>query len=178
MKLLQTPWKVPYFGKYCPLNKKVPAEGLAINILTKAPAFEKEQNSHLFNMSIYIAVLSGVRVSFLIELQASLSTTLKKETLAQGFSWMCFPVIRTPFLQNTSGRLLLQLEPIYEINWLITSWGEHCCLWNSPWSSWILIWIVQSPLMSIIVLYSMSLIHYASEYILLFLLLLLFHLFL
>ena len=28
MKLLQTPLKEPYFEKYCPLNKKEPAEGL------------------------------------------------------------------------------------------------------------------------------------------------------
>ena len=28
MKLLQTPLKVPYFDKYCPLNKKEPAEDL------------------------------------------------------------------------------------------------------------------------------------------------------
>ena len=27
MKLLQTPLKVPYFEKHCPLNKKEPAEG-------------------------------------------------------------------------------------------------------------------------------------------------------
>ena len=32
MKLLQTRLKVPYFEKYCPLNKKVPAEGLSHKI--------------------------------------------------------------------------------------------------------------------------------------------------
>ena len=30
MKLLQTSLKVPFFEKYCPLNKKEPAEGLML----------------------------------------------------------------------------------------------------------------------------------------------------
>ena len=33
---------------------------------------------------------------------------IKKETLAQVFSWEFCKILRTPFLQNTSGRLLLK----------------------------------------------------------------------
>ena len=46
------------------------------------------------------------RVSFLIKLQAS-GNFAKKETLAQVFSCEFCEISRTPFLQNTSGRLLL-----------------------------------------------------------------------
>ena len=31
MMLLETPLKVPYFEKYCPINKKEPAEGLSLD---------------------------------------------------------------------------------------------------------------------------------------------------
>ena len=48
---------------------------------------------------------TSARVSFLIKLQAEACSFIKKEILAQVFSFAKFS--RTPFLLNTSGRLLL-----------------------------------------------------------------------
>ena len=49
-----------------------------------------------------------LRVSFLIKLQASTSNFVKKEILAQVFSCEFCEISKTTFLQNTSGRLLLE----------------------------------------------------------------------
>ena len=48
----------------------------------------------------------GVRASFLIKFQASACNFNKKAILAQLFSCEFCKILRTPFLQNTSGRLL------------------------------------------------------------------------
>ena len=47
------------------------------------------------------------RVSCLIKLLASTCNFTKKETLAKIFSCEFCEILRAPFLQNTSGRLLL-----------------------------------------------------------------------
>ena len=51
------------------------------------------------------------KVSFLIKLQADwrLSTSLKRDSSTGIFLWILWKFLRTPFLQNTSGRLLLAL---------------------------------------------------------------------
>ena len=51
------------------------------------------------------------RVYFLIKLQAPCNF-IKKETLAQAFSCEFCEISKTPFLQNTSGRLLLDI-PVF-----------------------------------------------------------------
>ena len=81
------------------------------------------------------------RVSFLITLQASLSTPLKTtesiwskerpEALLKKRLWhRCFPVnfvkfLRTPFLQNTPGRLLLNFSPIAVIHYML-DFSRYC----------------------------------------------------
>ena len=52
------------------------------------------------------------KVSFLIKLQVACNF-IKKETLAQVFSVNFVKSLRTPFLQNTSGRLLLVAREIF-----------------------------------------------------------------
>ena len=61
------------------------------------------------------------RVSFLITLLAwDLQLYLKKEALTQAFSLNFAKFLKIPFLQNTSGRLLLFLEPnaLYKIGYI------------------------------------------------------------
>ena len=73
-----------------------------------------------------------VRASFLITLQAS--DFIKKETLAQAFSCeFCEVFYRTPYLQNTSGRLLLKLSSLRWAFYLVIPWQLifACLIWNS-----------------------------------------------
>ena len=66
-----------------------------------------------FKISQNSQVNSCARVSFLIKLQASAFNFIKKETLAQVFSCDFSKFLRTPFLQNTTERLLLYFDKNY-----------------------------------------------------------------
>ena len=97
MRLLQTPLKVPYFEKHCPLNKKERAEreGLHQRCSIKKGVlrnFTKFTGKHQ-SQSLLFNKVAGLR----------LVTVLKKRVWHR-----CFPVNfvkfpRTPSLQNTFG---------------------------------------------------------------------------
>ena len=55
------------------------------------------------------------RVSFLIKLKASGLQLYLKETMAQAFSVNFVKYLRTPFLKNTSGQLLLHRKIAYSV---------------------------------------------------------------
>ena len=98
-------------------------EAATRGVLCKKMFLENSQNSQENTCA---------RVSFLIKLQARPATLLKKRLWHR-----CFPVsfvnfLRTLFLQNTSGRLLLKQNQVLLVSQIKESWenfsnGLECC---------------------------------------------------
>ena len=100
------------------------AEAATRGVLWKKVFLEISQNSQ---------ENTCVRASFLIKLQAQACNFIKKETLTQVLPYEFCEILRAPFLQNTSGRLLLGFydysHPMHQrvLFWRLLKIKKHCC---------------------------------------------------
>ena len=80
---------------------------------------QKQPPEGFYNKKVFLEISqisqenTCARVSFLIKLQSWTCNFIKKENLAQVFSLSFARFLRTPFIQSTSGRLLLFLSFIF-----------------------------------------------------------------